>query len=46
MYGGRVTDFYDRRVLNTYLNEYMGDFIFDDNQPFFFSRSEWDYVIP
>lgn len=46
MYGGRVTDNYDRRVLSTYLNEYMGDFIFDTNQPFFFSRSEVDYVIP
>ena len=31
MYGGRVTDDNDRRVLNTYLNEYMGDFIFDTN---------------
>lgn len=38
MYGGRVTDDWDRRVLLTYLNEYMGDFIFDKNQEFFFSR--------
>jgi dynein heavy chain len=31
MYGGRVTDDFDRRVLNTYLKEYLGDFIFDSN---------------
>ena len=29
MYGGRVTDDYDRRVLTNYLEEYMGDFLFD-----------------
>ena len=46
MYGGRVTDDYDRRVMGTYLNEYMGDFIFDTNQPFYFSRSGYDYTIP
>jgi len=31
MYGGRVTDNWDRRVLNTYLQEFLGDFIFDQN---------------
>ena len=46
MYGGRVTDDYDRRVLNTYLKEYLGDFIFDKNQVYFFSRSNADYTIP
>eukprot|EP01022_Parablepharisma_sp_SALTPOND_P017583 TRINITY_DN2831_c0_g1_i1.p1 TRINITY_DN2831_c0_g1~~TRINITY_DN2831_c0_g1_i1.p1 ORF type:complete len:4437 (+),score=698.95 TRINITY_DN2831_c0_g1_i1:410-13720(+) len=46
MYGGRVTDDFDRRVLMTYLNEYMGDFIFDKNQPFFFSTSGFDYIVP
>jgi len=46
MYGGRVTDDFDRRILNTYLKEFMGDFIFDSNQKFFFSRAEFDYVIP
>jgi len=46
MYGGRVTDDFDRRILNTYLKEFMGDFIFDTNQKFFFSKSEYDYIIP
>jgi dynein heavy chain len=32
MYGGRVTDDRDRRALECYLEEYMGDFIFDSNQ--------------
>lgn len=31
MYGGRVTDEADRRAMNAYLLEYMGDFIFDSN---------------
>jgi len=45
MYGGRVTDFYDRRVLVTYLEEYMGDFLYDDNVKFFFSRAGFDYEL-
>lgn len=31
MYGGRVTDDCDRRVMTSYLLEYMGNFIFDSN---------------
>lgn len=46
MYGGRVTDDFDRRVLTTYLQEYLGDFIFDANQKFYFSRTGNDYMIP
>jgi dynein heavy chain len=38
MYGGRVSDDMDRRVLSTYLEEYMGDFLFDDTQKFSFSK--------
>jgi len=37
MYGGRVTDSFDRRVLVTYLDEYMGDFLFDKNKGFLFA---------
>lgn len=46
MYGGRVSDDFDRRILTTYLSEYMGDFLFDDCQPFYFSRSGFDYCLP
>ena len=47
MYGGRAIDDFDRRVLNTYMNEYMGDFIFDTFQPFHFHCSnDVDYLIP
>jgi dynein heavy chain len=46
MYGGRVTDSFDRRILITYLEEYMGDFLFDDCQPFAFARTNFDYIIP
>jgi dynein heavy chain len=34
MYGGRVSDSFDRRVLTTYLEEYLGDFLFDAHCPF------------
>jgi dynein heavy chain, axonemal len=40
MYGGRVTDCFDRRILITYLEEYMGDFLFDKFQKFYFFEDE------
>ncbi len=47
MYGGRAIDSFDRRILNTYMNEYMGDFIFDSFQPFkFYENDETGYYIP
>ncbi|KAL3856163.1 hypothetical protein ACJMK2_010948 [Sinanodonta woodiana] len=47
MYGGRAIDNFDRRVLRTYMDEYMGDFIFDTFQPFhFYHNPEVDYKIP
>ncbi|KAJ6635868.1 Dynein axonemal heavy chain 10 [Pseudolycoriella hygida] len=47
MYGGRVIDDFDRRIVNIYMDEYMGDFIFDSFQPFhFFKNDTVDYVIP
>lgn len=36
----------DRRVLKTYLEEYMGDFIFDDCDKFSFSKVGFDYCLP
>lgn len=47
MYGGRAIDDFDRRVLRTYMDEYMGDFIFDTFQPFhFFQDDTVDYKVP
>ncbi|XP_069922194.1 dynein axonemal heavy chain 10 isoform X1 [Oryctolagus cuniculus] len=47
MYGGRAIDSFDRRILTTYMDEYLGDFIFDTFQPFhFFRNEEVDYKIP
>ncbi|CAH8443114.1 unnamed protein product [Heterobilharzia americana] len=47
IYGGRIIDNFDRRVLTTYMDEYFSDFLFDDIQPFtFYERSKLKYVIP
>lgn len=47
MYGGRVTDDFDRRILMTYLDEYMGDFLFDKFQVFhFFENDTQSYELP
>ncbi|GFH05932.1 uncharacterized protein HaLaN_00477, partial [Haematococcus lacustris] len=47
MYGGRVSDSFDRRILTTYLDEYLGDFLFDTFQPFHFYQSkDCDIIIP
>jgi dynein heavy chain, axonemal len=47
MYGGRVTDDFDRRVVTCYLLEYLGEFIFDTNQKFFFAKNmNTEYTIP
>lgn len=49
MYGGRVTDSFDRRVIVTYLAEYFGEFLFDTFQPFHFYYNEErgiDYALP
>lgn len=47
IYGGRVIDEFDRRVLKTYMDEYFEDFIFSTCQPFHFYVNEtFDYLIP
>lgn len=48
MYGGRVIDSYDRRIIRTYMEEYFGDFVFDYFQlfHFFMNRNKYDYFIP
>ena len=44
MYGGRVSDSYDRRVLVCYLEEFLGDFLFDAFKPFsFFQNDQVNY---
>uniref|UniRef100_A0A1I8PAD1 Dynein-1, subspecies f n=1 Tax=Stomoxys calcitrans TaxID=35570 RepID=A0A1I8PAD1_STOCA len=40
MYGGRVIDDFDRRITRCYMDEYMGDFLFDTSQPFHFYKDE------
>ncbi|XP_043489632.1 dynein axonemal heavy chain 10 [Polistes fuscatus] len=47
MYGGRIIDSYDRRVSETYMNEFFGDFLFNTFQLFHFYQDSYvDYVIP
>ncbi|KAH8257767.1 hypothetical protein KR038_000855 [Drosophila bunnanda] len=47
MYGGRVIDDFDRRITNCYMNEYMGDFLFDEFNSFHFYEDEnVDYCLP
>ncbi|XP_053509735.1 dynein axonemal heavy chain 10 isoform X2 [Ictalurus furcatus] len=47
MYGGRAIDSFDRRILTVYMDEYLGDFIFDTFQTFhFFHNKDVDYRIP
>ncbi|XP_011184312.3 dynein axonemal heavy chain 10 [Zeugodacus cucurbitae] len=47
MYGGRVIDDFDRRITRIYMDEYMGDFLFDTFNPFHFYHDEnVDYCIP
>ncbi|CAD6994119.1 unnamed protein product [Ceratitis capitata] len=47
MYGGRVIDDFDRRITRIYMDEYMGDFLFDTFNPFHFYHDEnVDYYIP
>ncbi|KAM5191717.1 dynein axonemal heavy chain 10 [Mantella aurantiaca] len=47
MYGGRAIDSFDRRILTIYMDEYLGDFIFDTFQLFhFYKNDEVDYKIP
>lgn len=42
-----MIDSYDRRVSYTYMDEYFGDFLFDEFQPFHFYKDDIvDYVIP
>jgi Dynein heavy chain AAA lid domain len=47
MYGGRVIDDFDRRIVKIYMDEYMGDFLFDTFQPFhFYHDAIYDYQLP
>jgi dynein heavy chain len=48
MYGGRVSDSFDRRILTTYLEEYLGDFLFDAHRPFslYSNGKDVDVAVP
>lgn len=42
-----MIDSYDRRITQTYMDEYLGDFVFDEYQAFsFYADSNFDYKIP
>jgi dynein heavy chain len=45
MYGGRVSDSFDRCILTTYLEEYLGDFLFDKFHPFMFYATPDDSIV-
>lgn len=45
MYGGRVSDSFDRRILTTYLEEYLGDFLFDKFHPFMFYAAADESIV-
>lgn len=47
MYGGRVIDAYDQRIVNAFMKEYFGEFIIDEFQQFYFFRDKMvDYSLP
>ncbi|KAM3867513.1 dynein axonemal heavy chain 10 [Diretmus argenteus] len=47
MYGGRVIDSFDRRILTVYMDEYLGDHLFYNFRPFhFFHNKDVDYRFP
>ncbi|NXX13493.1 DYH10 protein, partial [Podargus strigoides] len=47
VYGGRAIDSFDRRILTVYMDECLGDFMFDTFRVFHFYKSdEVDYRIP
>lgn len=47
MYGGRVIDNYDQRIVNTFMEEYFGEFMVDEFQRFYFYHDqETNYILP
>jgi len=40
MYGGRVIDSYDQRIVNTFMEEYFGEFVVENFHPFYFYRDQ------
>lgn len=46
IYGCHIPDKFDRRIVSTYMDEYLNDFLFDDCQDFsFYHQDEFDYHI-
>lgn len=48
MYGGRVIDNYDQRIVNTFMEEYFGEFMVDEFQRFYFYHDQEtvSYILP
>lgn len=46
VYGGKVIDKYDHRIILTYMEEYFGDFIYSSYQPFkFYNCKKSDNIL-
>lgn len=44
VYGGGIIDIFDRRLLQMYMREYVGDFLFSTHQPFRFHGGDGNDV--
>lgn len=46
VYGGKILDHFDRRIMFAYLDEYFGEFLFESFQPFQLCKGNESFAIP